>query len=307
MNEREQQVLRLREQGFSYKEIANRLNMDKSLVAYYCRKGQNLNYANKEKQQLEYEQIVCENVKIATSLSNLCKLMNKRATNNNLLHFQRIIDKHQLDTTHFSSITNNNSKRHKITFEERFSLREDKITNTNSLKNELLKLNIKEHKCELCGNSEWNNKPIPLQVHHINGNRFDNRIENLQLLCPNCHAQTDNFAGKNVRNKELKLYICVCCGKQFHRGNGSSKFSTQYCSAECRDKMNGRRNQYIRTTFTEERIERPTREQLIEDFKELGSFIQVGKKYNVTDNAVRKWYKKVGLSDKSSIMRKMFL
>lgn len=66
------------------------------------------------------------------------------------------------------------------------------------LKKQLLKLNYKDHICENCNNSEWMGKEIPLELHHINGNRFDNRIENLKMLCPNCHALTDNYRAKNM-------------------------------------------------------------------------------------------------------------
>lgn len=55
---------------------------------------------------------------------------------------------------------------------------------------------IKERRCERCGLSEWCGNPIPLELHHINGNRYDNHLENLQILCPNCHALTDNYRGK---------------------------------------------------------------------------------------------------------------
>ena len=50
--------------------------------------------------------------------------------------------------------------------------------------------------CHNCGLSEWLGKPIPLEIHHINGNNADNRITNLQLLCPNCHAFTNNYRGR---------------------------------------------------------------------------------------------------------------
>lgn len=64
------------------------------------------------------------------------------------------------------------------------------------LKSRLFEEGLKEYKCECCGLSEWMGKPISLQLHHINGINNDNRIENLQILCPNCHAQTENFASK---------------------------------------------------------------------------------------------------------------
>lgn len=70
--------------------------------------------------------------------------------------------------------------------------------NTNNLRKRLLKEGIKEHICECCGNSEWLGKPIALELHHVNGIKDDLRIENLIFLCPNCHAFTDNYRGKNI-------------------------------------------------------------------------------------------------------------
>ena len=71
-------------------------------------------------------------------------------------------------------------------------------TNSNSLRKRLLKEGIKEYKCECCNRTEWLGKPIKLELHHINGIKDDLRIENLQILCPNCHAYTDNYRGKNI-------------------------------------------------------------------------------------------------------------
>lgn len=73
--------------------------------------------------------------------------------------------------------------------------------NNARLKIRLLREGLLEAKChdENCGLTEWTGKPISLQLDHINGDNYDHRIENLRLLCPNCHSQTDTFAGRNKR------------------------------------------------------------------------------------------------------------
>ena len=79
----------------------------------------------------------------------------------------------------------------------------DSEYNRTKLKERLIKEGLKEYKCECCGISEWNNKPISLQLHHINGIHNDNRLSNLQLLCPNCHSQTENFAGTRGKGTSI--------------------------------------------------------------------------------------------------------
>ena len=66
-----------------------------------------------------------------------------------------------------------------------------------SLKKRILRAGLLKNECYICGLKEWLNKPIVLQLDHINGNNKDNRIENLRLLCPNCHSQTSTWCGKN--------------------------------------------------------------------------------------------------------------
>jgi len=58
---------------------------------------------------------------------------------------------------------------------------------------------LKTNECEECGLTEWRNQPLSMALHHINGDGRDNRLENLVLLCPNCHSQTPNFGVKNAK------------------------------------------------------------------------------------------------------------
>ncbi len=67
------------------------------------------------------------------------------------------------------------------------------------LRNRLLKGGLMQAKCYSCKNTTWLEKPIPLELEHVNGNHSDNRIENLTLLCPNCHALTPTYRGKNKK------------------------------------------------------------------------------------------------------------
>lgn len=65
------------------------------------------------------------------------------------------------------------------------------------LKKRLVNEGYLQYKCACCGITEWQGKPITLQLDHINGDNRDHRIENLRFLCPNCHSQTETYAGKN--------------------------------------------------------------------------------------------------------------
>lgn len=68
---------------------------------------------------------------------------------------------------------------------------------TYKLKRRLLAEGIKENKCEVCGVTEWNGKPLNMELHHKDGNKYNHSLENLLMICPNCHSQTDNFRAKN--------------------------------------------------------------------------------------------------------------
>jgi hypothetical protein len=69
------------------------------------------------------------------------------------------------------------------------------------LKARLFNENHKKNQCEVCNITEWEGKPIKMELHHKDGNRSNHHLDNLMILCPNCHSQTDTFRAKNKKKK----------------------------------------------------------------------------------------------------------
>ena len=151
-----------------------------------------------------------------------------------------------------------------------------------------------DNKCELCGWGEINpyTNKIPLEVHHIDGN-YKNSIEkNLQLLCPNCHSLTSNYKSLNkdsVREERNKYFnrkqinTCLDCKKEISK-------NAKYCQ-QCAGKHNGIYIPLEDMPVTREELKNLIREK---------PFTQIGKQFNVSDNAIRKWCNKFNLPNKKS-------
>jgi hypothetical protein len=108
-----------------------------------------------------------------------------------------------LDTSHFTGKGHLKNKTHNWAPKIDLSLIlvEDSHYNSNSLRKRLIKENYFKYQCCDCLLSEWRGEPIRLELEHINGVNTDNRIENLKILCPNCHSLTDTYRGKNKKKK----------------------------------------------------------------------------------------------------------
>jgi Zn finger protein HypA/HybF involved in hydrogenase expression len=139
---------------------------------------------------------------------------------------------------------------------------------------------LKQPRCELCGQGEtWRGRPMALILDHVNGDSRDNRLENLRIVCPNCNATLDTHCGSNASRLPSER-TCARCGSAFRPKYRNHR----YCSRDC-----GQRAARSRAPHPDRRkVERPPYEQLVAEIEALG-YSAVGRKYDVSDNAIRKW------------------
>lgn len=157
-----------------------------------------------------------------------------------------------------------------------------------ALKRRLYEAGLKKPECELCGQGDyWRGTRISLILDHINGVRNDNRLVNLRIVCPNCAATLETHCGRGTRRPRAPR-TCVACGHSFLPNSTNQR----YCSRECGSRYPRRRRQGPRKPGLKRpgarRIERPPREQLLAEIEELG-YAATGRRYGVSDNAIRKW------------------
>ncbi len=142
-----------------------------------------------------------EAVRNSLSYAQVIRKLQLKVAGSNYDTVKRKIEELGLDTSHMTGQGWNQGERFtplkKSMPLSEILVKHSLFVNANHLKERLLKEGIKERKCECCGNTEWMGKPIALELHHINAVKDDQRLENLVLLCPNCHALTDNYRGKN--------------------------------------------------------------------------------------------------------------
>lgn len=140
-----------------------------------------------------------EAVANSTSIRQVLGKLGLAMQGGNYASFHNIVKELNIDTNHF---TGQGWKKDK-TFGPRASLDDyfsgKQTVKSHKLRLRLLREGIFEYKCYKCNLSSWNNQPIPLELEHIDGDHLNNSLANLTILCPNCHAQTSTYRGKNKR------------------------------------------------------------------------------------------------------------
>tara|TARA_Y100000310_G_C20574314_1_gene759701 strand:- start:363 stop:1073 length:711 start_codon:yes stop_codon:yes gene_type:complete len=214
-------------------------------------------------------------IKLSKSFSEALSFFSLENKGGNHETLKKRLKSDNVDFSHFYTHAHDQQikslKKGKIPLE--IILVENSTYNRGHLKRRLIKEQLLEEKCYICKCGPiWNKKPLSLQLNHKNGQSKDNRLFNLELLCPNCHSQTKDFAGRKlkiVRN-------CLKCG------NGISRQSQSGLCIRCSIVKNGKTRRKV--------INRPTLEVLKDQIANLG-YCGTARIYGVSDNAIRKWVK----------------
>lgn len=292
-------IKKLRDEQKSFNEIAELTGYSHRTIEYNCANNCAIikQRISKLLKKEEYEKYVVSVIKENFNINQVCLKLGIKAVNNNYKKIQKIIEKYDVDISHFKFCKRTDGKKKFSSVEEYFT--KNSTIGSGKIKNIIFKHNIKPHKCEECKKTEWEYKgniiPIPLELHHINGDNTDNTLNNLQLLCANCHSLTDNFCkrkDKKYGNEKFlvssnkTVYEKQCnCGKMFKTTNKNQQFCSNKCAKEESKKI---------------KVDINT---LLKDFKELGSFVAVSKKYNVSDKAISKTFQKNGLPYKAKELK----
>lgn len=163
----------------------------------------------------------------------------------------------------------------------------------------LIEAGYKEQKCECCGITNWMDKPISFHLHHKDGNHDNNQLDNLQVLCPNCHSQTENFAGKNVnkkkkyknkkgKEKENKTipYGITEDGLRFYDG-----YKYKVLCPVCKKNFINKEAKMCRSCYDFERRKPKVEKEVLLKIMETNSYVSAAKLLGVDSDTVSRWHK----------------
>ena len=219
-------------------------------------------------------------VKESDSLSEIFEKLNLCKTGPQYKKLKARLEELKIDTSHFKKhYVNGKMISRPITF---YLIQNSPSTSTSTIKRRLIKEGLLKNECHECKNTgQWNSKPLSLQLDHINGIRNDNRLENLRILCPNCHSQTHTYSGK----KHKVHRYCDACGVNI-------RSKTAINCRKCANKLTYRNNT---NWIFKEKIAWPPKEEL-EKLVWTKTPELLAKDCNASENGLRRHCEKIGVS-----------
>lgn len=206
-------------------------------------------------------------------------------SNANLNWIESIIISHKIDNSHWCGLGHLKGKTHNWGTPTPLAdlLVEKSYTSSSNLKKRLIKCGLLEEKCSRCEIIEWQGEKLSLQLEHKNGESIDNRIENLTLLCPNCHSLTSTYCRKksSLKQKPVKLSYSAKTVRKLNNCMNCSKLISKG-ALRCKP-CTGR--------LLPTKISWPSYDEL-KSMIESSSYLAVSKLLGVSDNAIRKRIKR---------------
>jgi hypothetical protein len=227
------------------------------------------------------EQQVREAVASAYSLTDALRTLGLRPAGGNHRTLRKLIERYGLSTGHFDPSRGRRGANRAVARPLDQVLVSNSTYSRGTLKNRLYDAGLKDRRCELCGQDEtWRGKAMSLILDHINGIGDDNRLENLRIVCPNCAATLDTHCGRNSR-LDLAPRACLRCGRDFVPKLAGQRYCSRVCGIHHKGRPGEQRPWRRKVVW-------PSYDQLRAELAAT-SFVAVGRKYGVSDNAVRKW------------------
>jgi len=176
--------------------------------------------------------------------------------------------------------------------------------NRSLIKSMLIKHEIIKDVCSICGINTWMNKPVTLQVDHIDGDRHNNLIDNIRLLCPTCHSQTKTFSGANVKLQFNKKYKSDNDFIDVIKESPNARIALMKLGLQAFGGNYNRIRKIIDTHGINFNVSKmPSMTELISHLSDK-TMVQIGEIYGVSDNAIRKWLKKYDIPTSKRLIKK---
>lgn len=188
----------------------------------------------------------------------------------NFQTLEKYLKKYKIDTSHIVYDNKRGNKWNRQYTNEEIFIKDSSYGNGSSLKARIIKDELLDYRCDKCGNTGvWNDQKLVLHLDHMNGDHYDNRLQNLRFLCPNCHSQTETYCVGKVREEKEPIVSYCECGRK--KDDQSNKCHTCY-------------------SHNQRKTNRPALEELEKQVNMLG-YTGTGRMYGVADNTIRKWIK----------------